>query len=158
MILIRLWLKSRTCLHEMNLLIFRVALSSAIVRNDLLANIWQPLELTMEWQSKLFGHFNWVLNYSSARKMASWSNRLAIILLVTGLGIVADIYQTSSFSWPGCSSGIGDRRILRLLHRILRLNFACFLTGLCPSIITLLLLFSNLLFLQFVMKPLHDPI
>ena len=53
----------------------------------------------------------------------------------------------------GCSLGIGERRMLRLLHRILRLNFACFLTGLCPSIITLLLLSSILLFLQFLMKP-----
>ena len=32
-----------------------------------------------------------------------------------------------------CSLGIRDRRILRLLHRILRLNLACFLTELRPS-------------------------
>ena len=33
----------------------------------------------------------------------------------------------------GCSLGIGDRRIRCLLHRILRQNFACFLTELRPS-------------------------
>ena len=32
-----------------------------------------------------------------------------------------------------CSLGIRDRRILRLLHKILRVNFACFLTELRPS-------------------------
>ena len=31
----------------------------------------------------------------------------------------------------GCFLGIGDWRILRLLRRILRLNFACFLRELC---------------------------
>ena len=56
--------------------------------------------------------------------------------------------------YTGYSLGIGDRRILRLLHRILRSNIACFLTELCPSIITLLLVSSILLFLQFYMKPL----
>ena len=32
----------------------------------------------------------------------------------------------------GCSLSIRDRRILRLLHRIRQLNFACFLRELCP--------------------------
>ena len=56
--------------------------------------------------------------------------------------------------YSGYSLGIGDRRILRLLHRILQPNIACFQTELCPSIITLLLLSSILLFLEFLMKPL----
>ena len=54
----------------------------------------------------------------------------------------------------GCSLGIGDQRILRLLHRILRLNFACFLRELCPSIIIPLLLYSILLLLEFLMETL----
>ena len=51
---------------------------------------------------------------------------------------------------------IRHRRILRLLHRILQLNFACFLTELYPSMIILLLHYSILLFLQFLMKPLYS--
>jgi len=54
-----------------------------------------------------------------------------------------------------CSLGIGDRRILRLLHRILWLNFACFPREVCPSIIILLLLYCILLFLRFLMKTLE---
>ena len=54
-----------------------------------------------------------------------------------------------------CSLGIGYRRILRLLHRILWLNFACFVRELCPSIIILLLLNSILVLLQFLMKTLE---
>ena len=40
----------------------------------------------------------------------------------------------------GSSVGIGDRKIVWLLHRILQLNVACLLKELCPSIIILLLL------------------
>ena len=52
----------------------------------------------------------------------------------------------------GYSLGIEDWRNLWLLHRILWLNFACFLRELCPSII--ILLYSILLLLQFLMKTL----
>ena len=48
----------------------------------------------------------------------------------------------------------GDRRDLRLLHRILVLNFACFLRELCHSIVIFLLLYSIFLLLQFLMWPL----
>ena len=54
-----------------------------------------------------------------------------------------------------CSLGIGDRRILRLLHRILWLKFASFPREVCPSIIILLLLYCILLFLRFLMKTLE---
>ena len=53
---------------------------------------------------------------------------------------------------PGSSSGIGGQRILRLLHRILPLNFACLLRALPfhnnPPV------YSILLLLQFLMKTL----
>ena len=52
----------------------------------------------------------------------------------------------------GCSVGIADWRNLWLLHRILWLNFGYFLRELCPSII--ILLYSILLLLQFLMKTL----
>ena len=57
----------------------------------------------------------------------------------------------------GCSLGVRGQRILRLLHRILRLNFACFPRKHCPSIISLLLLNSYcfLLLLQFLIKTLE---
>ena len=47
----------------------------------------------------------------------------------------------------------GDWRDLRLLHRILALNFACFLRELCHPIVIFLLLYSIFLLLQFLMKP-----
>jgi len=55
----------------------------------------------------------------------------------------------------GCLLGIGDRRILRLLHRICRLNFACVLRELCPSMMIPLLLHSILLLLEFLMGTLE---
>ena len=54
-----------------------------------------------------------------------------------------------------CSLGIGDWRILFLLHRILWLNFAHFPKELCSFIIILLLLHTILLLLQFLMKTLE---
>ena len=51
--------------------------------------------------------------------------------------------------------GIGDRRILRLLCRIIWLNFTRSLKQLCSFIIILLLLYTILLLLQFLMKSLH---
>ena len=62
----------------------------------------------------------------------------------------------SQESWPGCSLGIRDQRILHLLPRILHLNFACFLRELCPSIVILPFLFNILLLLRFSMKTLFD--
>ena len=59
--------------------------------------------------------------------------------------------------YPGCSLGIGDWRILWLLHRILQLEFVCFMREVCPSIIILQLLYSLLLLLQFLMKTLPPP-
>ena len=52
-------------------------------------------------------------------------------------------------SYSGCSSGLGDQKILQLLpvHRILWLNFACFLRELCPSTPSILLLCDILLLL-----------
>lgn len=37
-------------------------------------------------------------------------------------------------TYAGCSFGIGDWKILQLLHRILRLNFACFLKDLSVTL------------------------
>ena len=62
--------------------------------------------------------------------------------------------QPAKYTCSGCSLGIGDRRVLRLLHWILRLIFACFLQELCPSIILLLFLYCVRLLLQFLMKSL----
>ena len=52
-------------------------------------------------------------------------------------------------SYSGCSSGLGDQKILQLLpvHRSLWLKFACFLRELCPSTPVILLLCDILLFL-----------
>lgn len=55
---------------------------------------------------------------------------------------------------PECSSGIQDRRILCLLHRILWLNVACFLRELCSYIIILQLHKCICLLLQFLIKSL----
>ena len=74
--------------------------------------------------------------------------------------------SSKSLCYPdvvGCWLVIGYWRILQLLHKILQLNFACFLRELCPSIIILLSLYSILPLLQFLMKTLcsirhHIPI
>ena len=57
---------------------------------------------------------------------------------------------------PGCSLGIGDLRILHLLCIIiiLQLNFARSLKELHSFVIILLLLYTVLLLLQFLMKTL----
>ena len=58
------------------------------------------------------------------------------------------VFSTNyDFFLAGCSLGI-----LQLLHRILWLNFICFLIELWPSIIILLLLDRILLLLQFLIK------
>ena len=49
----------------------------------------------------------------------------------------------------GCSLGIRDRKILCLVCKILRLNFARSLKELCSFIIILLLLYTVLLLLQY---------
>ena len=70
---------------------------------------------------------------SSFKKHAHWTGGGGLVLQILGLPgqEVSALKPTSSGQIglkgqdPGCSLGIGDRRILRLLRRILWLNFTC---------------------------------
>ena len=64
------------------------------------------------------------------------------------------IFPYENWFNSGYSFGIGNPITLRLLRRILRLNFVCFLRKLYTFMIILLLLYNVLLLLHYLMKTL----
>ena len=89
--------------------------------------------------TKLCSYFNFYFLYNIMKRPALQNKQVGVLRMAFR---ARNVFGTFEKRAPGCSVDIGDLRILWLLHRILWLNFACFLKELCLFVIILLLQYS----------------